>query len=532
MRHWRHPPIETPAGWWNARPFLWLLILAATIPLWLPDVPPLTDVMGHMGRYRVELADPASPLRTTYYDFRWALIANLGVDLLVVPLAPLFGLELAVKLIVMAIPAITVAGLLGVARALHGAVPPSALFALPLAYSFPFQWGFINYLLAMGLALNLWALWLRLGQAGRLRLRGLLFVPLGLMLAICHIFGWAVLALLAFAGEAQGRRDRGQGVFRAIWNGGWACLPLAPPIVMMAIWRSGDVAGGNADWFYWRAKWIYMLSALRNHDRELDTASIYLLWAMLAAGLVALGLRFNRTGAVATLLLLASYILLPRILLGSAYADMRLAPYVVAVGIVALSLTTPSRRVAAIVAVLGLAFYGVRLGATAVNFARIDELHRGQLRAIDHIKPNARVFWLVELRCLGNWDSSRMDHLGAMAIVRRGAFVNGQWTAAGAQLLSIKYAPAKGYAEDPTQILRPGRCRQRGAKRYPQALVTLPRDAFDYVWLVDMPRAKWVSVPGLVPIWNGGERGLLYRVEGSATAASETPNGSGTAPIR
>jgi hypothetical protein len=127
-----------------------------------------------------------------------------------------------------------------------------------------------------------------------------------------------------------------------------------------------------------------------------------------------------------------------------------------------------------------------------------------------------------------------------MAIVRRGALVNGQWTDPGAQLVRIRYAPAKGYIEDPTEILRPRGCSDRRSKRYPEGLNYLPRNAFDYVWLIDMPRKRWNSFPGLEPIWTGGESGILYRVippspdlpqriqppSGSATRASDTPAGS------
>ncbi|WCT73181.1 hypothetical protein PQ455_16400 [Sphingomonas naphthae] len=528
----RTPAVEPVAGWWNSRWLLALLVLVAAVPLILPETPPLIDLMGHMGRYRIELADPASPLRTTFFSFRWALIANLGIDLLIVPMSAIFGLELGVKLIVMAIPMITVAGMLGVARELHGRVPPFAYFALPLAYSYPFQWGFANFVLSMGLALCLWALWLRLTRLGRFRLRAALFVPLGMALYICHIFGWAVLALVAFASEVQRRRETGADWIPSIWHGGWACLPLAPPLILMVLWRSGDVKGGNADWFYWRAKWVYMLSALRNHDRTIDTFSIWLLFGLIGAGVLRAGTRLSRTGAIAALLLLIAYIGLPRILLSSAYADMRLAPYVVMMALLAMAPRTSSRTITQVLAVLGIAFYLFRLGVTTVNFERIDRLHAEQLRAIEHIKPDSRVFVMVELRCLSAWDSSRMEHLGAMAIVRRGAFVNGQWTAAGAQLLTIKYAPAKGFAEDPTQILRPGRCRSRRATRYPDKLFSLPHNAFDYVWLIDMPRRKWLAFEGLTPVWNGGERGILYRVTGPATAAIETPNGSETLSTR
>ena len=119
------------------------------LPLLWPDVPPLVDLPGHMGRYRVQLDLATSPFLQRFYTFDWALIGNLGVDLAVIPLARLFGLEPAVKLIVLAIPPLTVVGFLWVAREVHGRIPATALFALPLAYSYPFQFGFVNFALAM-----------------------------------------------------------------------------------------------------------------------------------------------------------------------------------------------------------------------------------------------------------------------------------------------------------------------------------------------------------------------------------------------
>ncbi len=140
------------------------------------------------------------------------------------------------------------------------------------------------------------------------------------------------------------------------------------------------------------------------------------------------------------------------------------------------------------------------------------------------------MFVQVSLPCLNRWQTSRMDHLGAMAIVRRDAFANGQWTAAGAQLVRITYAPARGYAEDPTEIMRPRACSSRKHLIYPATVNTLPHDAFDYVWIIDMPRDGWNSFPGLVPIWVGGDSGILYKVlplpAGSATSPIDTPSGN------
>ena len=113
-------PVETPAGWWNSRWFLAGILLIAIVPLLWPTIPPLTDLPEHMGRYRIQLSDPTSLLRTRYFSFEWGFIANLGVDLLIVPMAALFGLELGVKLIVIGIIALTVSGMLWIAREAHG----------------------------------------------------------------------------------------------------------------------------------------------------------------------------------------------------------------------------------------------------------------------------------------------------------------------------------------------------------------------------------------------------------------------------
>jgi hypothetical protein len=72
-----------------------------------------------------------------------------------------------VKLIVITIPAMTVAGLLWIAREVHGRIPATALFALPLAYAFPFHFGFVNFALSMALALLAFGWWLRLARLGK-----------------------------------------------------------------------------------------------------------------------------------------------------------------------------------------------------------------------------------------------------------------------------------------------------------------------------------------------------------------------------
>lgn len=506
------PTPPPPKGWWNHPIFLGLLVVAAMVPLLYPTIPPFTDLPGHMGRYQVELSDPHSPLRTVYYGFHWHFLANLGVDLLIVPMARIFGLELGLKIIVICIPALVATGILWTAREAHGRVPPPALFALPLVYGFPLIWGFVNFCFSVALALNAYALWLRLDRLGKRRLRVWLFVPIGILLTVAHIFGWAVLCLLAFAAELARARDTGDSFAKSFWDAGLGCLALAPPILLLLFWRSGDTGGVTGGFLYWRSKYVYLISAVRTQSMPFDIACVYLFCGLIGFGLSGFWLRMNRALGIASLMLMIAYIVLPRMLLNSAYADMRLAPYVLLIALAALTLRSGNRIEAAVVAGVATALYLTRILILTLNFAGHDAANERQLEALNHILPGSRVFAEVALPCLGRWETSRMDHLGSMAVVRRGAFVNGQWADPGAQLLTITYAPAKGYAEDPTQILRPYACRAARAKKYPRGINYLPHDAFDYVWLIDMPKKNWNSFPGLEPIWTGRDHGILYRV--------------------
>ncbi len=125
------PPSPGPRPWWEGRPFVAAMILLAFIPLLYPPFPPLVDLPGHMGRFKVAADGATSPFLSQWYAFRWMPIGNLGVDVLAIPLAKLVGVEAATKAVVMLIPPLTVAGMLWVAREVHNRLPPTVAFALP-----------------------------------------------------------------------------------------------------------------------------------------------------------------------------------------------------------------------------------------------------------------------------------------------------------------------------------------------------------------------------------------------------------------
>jgi len=501
-----------PFHWWERRWAVALLVLVSAVPLLWPDVPPLLDLPGHMGRYRVQLDGATSAALQHYYTFEWRLIGNLGVDLLVMPLAAIFGLELAVKLIVITIPALTVAGLLWVAREVHGRIPPTALFAVPFAYNFPFLFGFVNYALSMALALLAFGLWLRLARLGRTRLRALFMVPVSVLLWVCHAFGWGTLGVLAFSAELVRQFDRGRGLFMAGLVAAWHCLALAPPIALMMLWRSSGSRGVTADYLNFDAKLDWLRMALRDRWEYFDQACLALTGLVIFWAMVSRRIHFSRNLAASVLFLSLVFMALPRIVFGSAYADMRLAPYLVAVALIAIRFPEGIRpRFMKGVAAVALAFVLVRTGATTVSMVLYDRSFDRNLEALRHVPAGARMVSFVGRNCREPWAMSRLLHLPGMAIVRRHAFSNDQWTMAGAQLLDVRYRDAWPFMRDPSEVVTPRPCRREVWLTANEAMAHFPRDAFDYVWTIDPPPFDPGFASDLQPIWRSGTS-VLYRV--------------------
>lgn len=505
---------EQHVGWWTKPALLIAVIVLAGAPLWWPAIPPLTDVPGHMGRYAVQLDGGHAADLARWYHFEWRWLGNLGVDLLVHFLGPVLGVEAATKLVVIAIPMLTAAGFLAVAREVHGRVPPTAFFALPLAYGYPFLWGFVNFALAMALAFLAFALWLCLARLGHIRLRFLMFIPLSLLVWTAHIYGWAALCVLAASAELARQdlisRNAGRVFVQAVLR----CLCLMPPLGLMLAEFGKGGAGGQPlarVWFNFDLKWRWAQSVLRDRWEDFDKASLLLLVLVIILALVRWAwVRRRPTGGpliMAALVFGMLFLAVPHALIGSAYADMRLAPYALATALLAIGLP---RRFGGAIAIIALGFFGGRIAGNALSAADYDASYRRELAALDHLPQGARLVSLVGRPCAPDWSVHRLDHLPSMALIRRHAFANDQWQAQGAQLISVRYQAAGLFKSDPSQFVVEPRCARFERRAFPAAVAAIPRDAFDYVWIIQQPNAA-ADMTDLQPIWENG-RSALYRI--------------------
>ena len=505
-------PMDAARPWWESRLFLTLVVAATMVPLLYPPIPPLVDLFGHMGRYRVELDLGQSRWLQQYFDYHWAAIGNLGVDVLVLFLGPVMGLEPAVKLIVLAIPPLTAIGFLWVAREVHGRVPPTAFFALPFIYGYPFLFGFVNFTLSVAFAFLAFGLWLRLGRLDRTVVREWVFVPISMIVFFTHTYGWGLMGLMCFSAEAVRLHDRGRTWWRAGLEAALRTSVMALPLLVMLVWRSETHGGQPYGWFEWKMKWRWVYSALRDRWKLFDIVSLAAAAAVFVYAMFSRKLALSRNLAFSAIVLVAGFIVIPRTVFGSAYADMRLLPYLMAVGLLAIRFRgAQDRRTAQVLAVLGLLFFATRTAANTLSLAMAGDDQRAKLAALDHVPEGARVISLTGMTCNEYWPLLRNSHLGAMVIVRRNGFANDQWVIEGVNLLDLKYRAAGYFAADPSQLVRPNQCIDRIHRQIDQSLAALPRNDFDYVWLIDTPAYDPRLVADLPVAWRG-PGSVLYRL--------------------
>jgi hypothetical protein len=223
--------------------------------------------------------------------------------------------------------------------------------------------------------------------------------------------------------------------------------------------------------------------------------------------------EFSRNLAASAIVLLLMFALLPRIIFGSAYADMRLVPYMIAVAVLAIRFRAhASARYTRLMLAAGLVFFLARTAGTTVSFWMFDRTYDRELKALDHVPVGARMVSFVGDICGKRWRMSRLHHLPGLAVVRREAFSNEQWVMPGAQLLQVHYREGLPFVRDPSQIVVPKKCRGEPYRPINQAIAQVPRDAFDYIWIINSPPIDPRVAGGLRPIWRSGNS-VLFRIE-------------------
>jgi hypothetical protein len=288
------------------------------------------------------------------------------------------------------------------------------------------------------------------------------------------------------------------------------------PALIILDWRTSVQGATAIGWFRWKLKWDAIQSALRDRWELFDWASLGLVGLLLVyvaiSAIFKRRLIFSRNLFFSALVLLVVFVLLPRMVFSSAYADMRLFPFICALFVLAIRFKAETYLpLARVLAIAGLAFFLIRMGGNTVSMAMASNEQQAKLQALEHVPMGSVVVSMVGRECIDEWAMARNAHLGAMVMVRRHGFSNDQWITEGVNLLQLKSRFLGIFSADSSEIVRPNGCRYR-SWWIDRALARLPRDKVDYLWLITPPKFDPALVAGMKPVWRGPDS-ILYQVK-------------------
>ncbi|MER3496884.1 MAG: hypothetical protein C4320_09075, partial [Armatimonadota bacterium] len=179
---------------------------ACLFPIFASRILPLADFPNHLARYEI-LAHPNEPFYRAFWQPAWAFLPNLGSDLLVVGLAKFMPTILAGRVGVSLIIGLIGFGFAWVHREWSGRWEAWGLLGLPIAWAWPMQMGFVNYMTGFGVLLVVLAAHLRLRERP-LPQYLVVLVPLSLVLVVCHFLAFCFLLVVVATLEVAFTRTK------------------------------------------------------------------------------------------------------------------------------------------------------------------------------------------------------------------------------------------------------------------------------------------------------------------------------------
>jgi hypothetical protein len=337
----------------------WLAVVAlALFPLTLVSLPALADLPDHLARVYILNHIAGNATLQDYYAVSWRLMHFQSTDILLPPLARLFGLEAAARIYIAAAFLLILGGTALLHRVLFGRVGLWPAAAALLLYNFMLAWGLVSVLFAFGLALILFAAWLASEDRAGI-LRSGLFALAALVLFLCHFFAFAVYAVLV-AAHALAELRRPGGLRRGVLA---AATLVVPSGIFLA--TLDPAAHSITQWGGVNDKIRMVMSPvtmyLARPDFVLGPAALLLV----AVGRRLKLFRFAPPMKTPVLVVAALTILMPNQLSSIWGADFRL-PTMLCLLLVAASdlrFRTPRQAIAALTAILIL--LGLRVGYVA-----------------------------------------------------------------------------------------------------------------------------------------------------------------------
>lgn len=319
-----------------------LLFALMLIPLLLTPMIPAVDFNDHLLRYWILADNGQTPVLADNYSPAWALLSNLGMDLIGTGLLTLVSPQVGGKLLAALVLVAPVAGVLYLAHAVQGRLSLfTCLLAAMLGFSHIFTWGFANFLLGLGMLFFGLGWWVKMRDRPAIQLGGAIL--LGIILMVTHALAFGLWGLMLGCVELASALSAGRPTVRNLAVRAARLVSIAVlPVVYFLSSRTADAAEGvtaavgNLGAHAERGNAINRIfeEALSRLDLLLRVSESMhpwadrliggLLWVVLLGGLATGVLRLAPVLRLAAALAFVLVLVLPPNLFGSGYTNDRM----------------------------------------------------------------------------------------------------------------------------------------------------------------------------------------------------------------
>src|SRR5580692_11453581 len=315
--------LDRAITWWVG---LGLMLVCLLIPLILTEVPPLTDYPNHLARCYLLAFGSSDPALRPMFSEHWQIIPNIGVDLILPKLMHVFPPLLAGRVMLAFCLLIPTTGAIALSRAYFGRRSLWQIATGFAAFNVLFLMGFMNFELAIGIAMWGAAAWIRYREqnAAAAVASAIILAPI---VFFFHLFGFCFYALLVGSYEFFVLFERGLRVWTDVRYAATRALAFGVAMVIPALlYRASPLERVS-----FSPAWVSLPRKLYiAFDSILEYSSLFDL--LIAASLVAFLVfcvmngraRISKAGLICCTALLCVYLVTPVSFKGVHFVDTRL----------------------------------------------------------------------------------------------------------------------------------------------------------------------------------------------------------------
>ncbi len=375
--------------------------LLVLVPVAAVNTLPLQDLPNHVARVFILATLENSEHLQKYYEVAWDGVANLATEAVLLTFSIFFDWNLSEKLLVVVTLLAIPAGVLILNKSLFGAVQPQALLIFVFTYNYTFIFGFISYLIGVGLFLLLFASWLRSATWQPLiRIGTFNLLATGLMFS--HLYGLGLYGLTVMAYEtglviSGWRKNRRLSISSWMRAASQFVLPLALFLALSSTVEQAAVTSWSdlADkWHYYQKIFLVIEDLIPNHTTDSGNKTNMLLsivlLSMIAIGLMTQRLKLELRMLFPILAVTGAFLFMPKIVFSSWAADDRMPIAVIA--LLLASIRVEAGRIAKVaIATVAVAILSQQILTITSQWSRYDTYYDEYFTALQQLPQGTRL---------------------------------------------------------------------------------------------------------------------------------------------